>query len=257
MNRDNKRALLWFVLVVMICGGGCMSVPYHPAAKGDLNWVGLDEHTRARLDGLVDPRPSDPQPNANLSGKLLLFHDTGAGRGPITAYHERWPIEAYPDQKQLERLLRLDGITHVARLDPKWPERKWDNSGEWVYPSFDSRQHLLDQARAADGDLILLYTASHDAGAVDLTLTLAQFLLLGFAPTVVASADAEIEAVLIDAHSGYIYALGTGDGADLEIANGWTRESSKRTAASEAIRSSFGDFVEQLEWAWPDLQSAY
>ena len=257
MRRENLRGVMWFVLVVMVCGGGCMSMPYSPGVKDDLVWVGLDDHTRARLDGLADPRPSDPLPVSHLSGKLLVYQvNSRVNRNGELAYYG-WPVEGYASPKDCARLRRLAGISEVATLTPNWPEPVRNPDGTKTYPQIDPRRYLLEQARAQGGDLILLYTAGHDAHATDLTLGLAQILLLGFAPTVAVSADADLIALLIDAHSGYIYAIGQGKGGDLEVSNGWGRESSKREAASEAIQDALSDFVDQLEDAWPEIHGVY
>lgn len=250
MKRDELQRVLGFMLLVMVCGGGCMTVPYSPGVKDDLRWAGVDDHARARLAGHADPRSDDPKPVAQMSGKLLVYHLASSLNQEIHYYGGR--VYSPPKEKDINRLTSLDGITDTQVFLIKWPD-----PNEKPLAPIDPRQLLLEQARDAGGDLILLYTCDHDAKAADITLSLAQFLMLGFAPTVFVSADASLEAVLIDAHSGYIYALGEGEGSGFEITNEWGRQNGKRDGAAEAIENAFSQFTDHLQAAWPTIQEAY
>lgn len=253
MNREQTQNLMLFVLVVLVCGGGCMTMPYQQSDKLDLSWTGLDEQERQRLAGLADPAEDAPKPSAGMRGRLVVY--AGVHKPYWHRLHlHNWPIA--PSDDTIKRLESLDGIDSAGTLYIDWPEPEYVDD-KLVYPKIDMQATLLEQARKARADLVLVYTSSHDAKAFDPTLYLAQVLLLGFAPTVVCGADAELEAVLIDAHSGYIYALGAGEGTGYDLTIGWAQSPGKFNAAEGAVKDALDDYVKNLEQAWPMMREAH
>ena len=74
MSRQETQSVLLFVLVVMVCGGGCMSSRFLPHQQIGLSHIGVDDQTRARLEGKADTPDQGPQPETGLQGKLLIIH---------------------------------------------------------------------------------------------------------------------------------------------------------------------------------------
>lgn len=240
MKRDNTRAVLWFVLVVMVCGGGCMTMQRgEPIYPQDLAIVGVNEHTRARLQGTTDPKPGDPEPVSNLSGRLIVYP------GFLNA-------SAQQKHQSLQRLSLLDGITDARLMQINWAAETKDRQ-----TPIDFREVLLRHAKGAGGDLLLFSVYRDKTDSAYLTLTLAQWLTLGLAPTVLASADANIEAAIIDVHTGYIYALGEGEGDSMSLTNHWNRYPTRWKTANEAVDEALAEFVDHLEAAWPAMREAY
>lgn len=253
MNRETLKYTLAFFVVLLVCGGGCMYMPYVPENQMDLKAIGLDEHTRARLQGQADPRPGDPEPATGFSGRLAVvpLHMHWDGFYGFTA-------NTTPSDRSIERLEQLTGIDQafLAVIDFRDYHEARRHSEE-PPPKIDFKERLLQTAKATNADLVLAYTTGHRAKSFDLTLGIGQIFLLGFCPTVVFSADADTSAVLMDAKTGYIYALTTGEGDDGMVGIGWSQAKKKAKAASEAAEESFDEVVDRIEEAWPELQSIY
>lgn len=240
MRREDWQRLAGFVLFVLACGGGCIT-PYRvgPIYPQDLAIVGVDDHNRARLQGLTDPRPGDPEPQAQLTGRLLVYPGTFGG-------------SEKRDRQRLERLSQLDSITDARVMHVDWNAVLEDR-----HEPIDFSEALLRSARAAEGDVLLFFVYHAPTDATYLTLTLAQWLTLGFAPTVLVSADADIEAAIIDVHTGYIYALGEGTGDNLSMTNHWGRYESEWETSRDAVGEALDAYVDRLEAAWPAMRETY
>lgn len=258
----NRHRFFFMFLAVLVAGGGCMSAPFIPQSKVDLRQAGVGEATRSRLAGTADPAPDEPEPRAGISGKLMIaeispqpYASSWGGYynlqddpsyNPNTMFFAHRP---HTPPRYLARLKALDGISDITVLVPVGPD------GKDIGPL--SLASLLQAARAADADLVLVYTASTDADAADITLSIGTLLTLGLAPTILVSGQAALEGVLIDAHTGYVYALSEAAGASRGLASDFGLPDGKRAEASDAIEDAVGMLVEQLTAAWPDLQAAY
>ncbi len=252
MNHDVMKHYLAFFVVLLLCGGGCMYLPYIPEQQVDLNAIGLDEHTRARLKGQADPRPGDPEPKTGLGGRLavVLLDMQLRGFHGLTA-------NTAPSDDAIERLQRLVGIEEAftAGIDFTDVQDAWCAGDE--LPSIDLKARLLETAQQTNADLLLAYTTGHSAKSFDLTLGIGQIFLLGYCPTVIFSAEADTTAVLMDAKTSYIYALTTGEGDDGKAGIGWGQAQNKANAATDAAAESLDEVVDRFEEAWPMLQSVY
>lgn len=258
MSRPDTSAWLWFVLIVLVCGGGCMTMPYMPAKQQDLAVVGLDAHTRDRLHGTADPRPGDPKPGTRLAGTL---HVCALPLVDDFRYGRPYGADTSPSAEAFERLAGLEGIDHALglRIDlSEQLEQRREQVREGKQPDpIDVARLIFDAARQYDSDLLLVYTTGHEASQFDLTGNILQVLLLGFSPTVVANGDAQTQAVLIDAKTGYIYALTGGEGDGMAMGRGWNRAKTQRSAATRASKDAFDEVVDRLVAAWPALRAAY
>lgn len=252
MTHQAMKHYLTFFIVLLLCGGGCMYMPYIPAQQMDLKVVGLDEQTRARLMGQAEPRPNDPEPEAGLGGRLGIVP---LGQTEHLIYGLTADIS--PTDEAYERLSKLQGVTHAynAAID-RSDDAEAKQAGE-ARADIDFKKRLLDDAQTDQADVLLIYTTGHNAKAFDLTLGIGQIFLLGFCPTVVFNAEANTTAILMDAKTGYIYALTTGEGGDGAVGIGWGRAKKKAEAASNASAESFDDIINKLEAAWPTLQMIY
>ncbi|MEM6506893.1 MAG: hypothetical protein AAF711_15760 [Planctomycetota bacterium] len=256
MSEQTLRWPLVFALIVLACGGGCMMAPFIGRGMEDMAYIGLDEHTRARLRGEMNPQPCDPEPVANLSGKLLLYQLKLPRQRSY--YSERAPRLSIKDS-DYTLLEALDGVQSVEGLALHWeePDQEQPHVGEPTVTPAQFKKTLLAAAQVRDGDLILVYTA-HDRGdQFDPTLSLGSILTLGFAPTKLVTVDTTIEAVLVDGHSGFIYAVSSGKGDGWRIASMWSRESKKYPAAADAGTEAFGDMIKKLREAWPTMRQVY
>lgn len=252
MNPEVVKHYFHFFIVVLLCGGGCMYMPYMPAKQSDLKVVGLDEHTRARLLGQANPRPTDPEPEGQFGGRLGVV-PWGADWEGVYGF----TADVSPSEDAYERLSKLDGIARVynAGLDlSDFHEAR--RRGEEPAP-IDLKKRLLDDAHKHQTDLLLIYTTGHDAKAFDLTLGIGQIFLLGYCPTVVFTAEASTTAILMDGKTGYIYATTQGQGDSGAIGIGWSQAKKKAEVASDAAEESFDEVIDRLEEAWPMLQSVY
>lgn len=252
MIPETLKQYLTFLVVLLLCGGGCMYMPYIPAQQADLEAVGLDEHTRARLQGQADPRPGDPEPTAGFRGRLAVVPLNTAWDGGFGH-----TADTEPGDRSISRLQQLAGIEQAfhARIDLTGYQEARRLGKE--PPPIDLKKHLLETAQRTKADLLLVYTTGHNAKSLDLTLGVGQIFLLGFCPTVVFSAEAGTTAILMDAKTGYIYALTTGEGDDGAIGVGWGQAEKKAETASYAAQESFNEVVDRLEAAWPGLQGIY
>lgn len=258
---DRHRFVLAF-LVLLVAGGGCMSAPFVPQSPTDLRQLGVGESTRARLAGMADPAPDGPEPTAGLSGKLMIAeispypYDALWGRfynlqdypsyNPDTMFFAHYP---HTPPRYLASLRALDGISDTTALAPTGPGG--DDLGPLTLVS------LLQAARAADADLVLVYTASTDADAADVTLSVGTLLTLGLGPTILVSGEATLEAVLIDAHTGYVFAISEVSGSSRGLASDFGLQDGKRAEASEAVDAAVGLLIDQLTDAWPAMRAAY
>lgn len=252
MIHEAIKHYLAFFVVLLLCGGGCMYMPYVPAQQTDLKAVGLDEHTRARLLGQADPRPTDPEPKSGLGGRLAVVP---LGMNWHYGYGHNATIS--PSDRAYESLAQLNGIENAyqAGLDLSEQEEAWRRGEE--LPEIDLAKKLLTDAQEHKADLLLIYTTGHNAKSFDLTLGIGQIFLLGYCPTVVFSAEATTTAILMDAKTGFIYATTEGRGDSGAVGIGWSQEAKKAEVASYAAEESFDQIVDQLEEAWPTLQSIY
>ena len=251
MNGQTLRWPLIFALVVLVCGGGCIGPHWH-VYQNNLEWVGLDEHTRARLDGLADPRPSDPEPTAGLSGKLLIY-DFVQHIPENDAVPESQTIPATPGE-----LNHLAGIDSVEAMTIRWDVTYPRPEGFRPLTAVEYQRVILDSANEAGGDLLLVKVAKKvDRDDFDITFSIAQFLTLGLAPTTFVSSEIELEAVLIDVESGYIYAVLSGEGDGLEITNFWNRGENTTEAMQEAYAEASQMLINRLEEAWPTMKQIY
>lgn len=254
MKRAETRRVLGFVLLVLICGSGCIMPRAWGPMNNDLAWVGLDEHTRARLEGSVDPRPNDPEPVSGLYGKLIIYPFTDG----IPSNYSK-PNARFHDQSE-EAPLQFAGITETKALTIHWEQ-------EVPYPrpedyraitATEYQQALLNILKQEQADLLLVYVVTdQDRNEFDATLSILPILTLGLAPTTFVSADMTLEAALIDAKTGYIYAVLGSEGDGLEITNFWNRYDNESEAQSEALSEGYQSLIEQLEEAWPMIQQAY
>lgn len=254
MKRKETRRVLGFVLLVLICGSGCIYPRAWGPANNDLAWVGLDEHTRARLEGRVDPRPGDPEPASGLYGKLLIY--------PFT--HHLPSNYAKPEARTFRESedtpIQFAGITETQVLTMLWEQ-------DVPYPrpedyraitAAEYQQALFDILKQEQADLLLVYVVTDEQkNEVDATLSILPILTLGLAPTTFVSTDITMEAALIDAKTGYIYAVLGSKGDGLEITNFWNRYDNESEAQSEALREGYQKLIEQLEEAWPAIQQVY
>ena len=250
MKPIDRCGLLVALFLVLACAGGCL--PYVPEDKADLAVFGFDADTQARLEGLTNPRPGDPEPVSGLAGRLGVWRLDQLPGDRSVYYRRGRPRRPELNDRQLERLNKLHGINTVSWLKIDWlsiPEDQWQQ--------VDIKQLVLEQANEEKLDLLLVYNHEHSAASFDLSLTLCQFLLLGFCPSVAVDGNASIDAVLIDARSGYAYAFTQGDGDSAALGSGWGRQQAKERAAERAVRESFSEVVDNLEDAWPDLRAAY
>ena len=252
MIHETIKNYLTFFVVLLLCGGGCMYMPYVPAQQTDLALVGLDEHTRARLEGQANSRPDDPEPTPGLNGRL-----------GIVALQVNWQFgyghtaNILPSERTNDRLMQLDGIEHVYNAGIDLSEYYESLGRGEEPPKIDFKKMLLEDAQQQSSDLLLIYTTGHNAKSLDLTLGIGQIFLLGFCPTVVFSAEASTTAILMDAKTGFIYAATEGQGDDAAIGIGWGQAGKKAKAATNAAEEAFDQVVDQLEEAWPVLQGIY
>jgi len=262
MTRQDTRWVLLFVLVIMVCGGGCMSARFLPQQQVELAAIGVDDHTRARLDGRADATDHGPKPGSAMRGRLLIVH--GA------ASNDWWPglTNLSPDPQTRDQLKSLNGIENIGVVEiahhlSTQEQRRREQarlSGVEYKPSEEPIDLLATvKAIAAEdhADLVLFVTSGTKAGDFDAGLVVAQILTLGLAPTVVVTADATMSAVLLDAHTGYAYAITETQGDGFEMSSGWSRESNKRDQAAVAVAEAFGEVINRLEAAWPQMQAAY
>lgn len=263
MTRETLRWPTVFVLIVLITGGGCLAVPFMGQQMEDMSYIGLDEHTHARLRGETNPRPSDPEPVASLSGKLLLYQLKLPREYP-SLYGTQFsslPIQD-SDTKQLEQLASIESVGHLAL---HWEERDQDQdttepteyTNEPTVTPKQFKEALLAGAQVRQGDLILVYTAGDKSDDYDPTLSLVSILTLGFAPTKIVTVDTTVQAALIDARSGYIYAVCAGEGDGWRFSNHWKRAQNKYPAAEDASKEAFNEMVKKLKAAWPAMQQVY
>lgn len=254
MTREETRRILSFVLLVLICGSGCIMPRAWGPMNNDLAWVGLDEHTRARLEGSVDPKPNDPEPVSGLYGKLLIYPFTHH----LPSNYAKPNARTYPQSE--ETPIQFAGITETQALTIQWEE-------DVPYPRPDDyraitaaeyRKALFDIIQEEQADLLLVYVVTdQEKKEVDATLSIAPILTLGLAPTTFVGTDMTLEAALIDAKTGYIYAVLGSEGDGLEITNFWNRYDNESEAQSEALQEGYQSLIDQLEEAWPAIQQAY
>lgn len=252
MNRETLRWPLVFVLVVLVCGGGCIGPAYWGPMQNDLVMVGLDDHTRARLDGQANPRPSDPEPETGLSGKLIVY--------PFTGYVPT--NDAVPDPQAYGqtpgKIGQLAGIESVQGLNLHWSTTYPQPEDRRPLSAKEYQRVLLDLAEEQGGDLLFVYVVKQmDGDEFDLTFSILPILTLGLAPTTFVSSEMELEAALIDVKTGYIYAVLSSKGDGLEITNFWNRGKNRHDARDEALSEATESLVEKLEAAWPMMQQAY
>ncbi|MEM9415141.1 MAG: hypothetical protein AAGA29_06620 [Planctomycetota bacterium] len=267
----NRYRFVIASLVILICGGGCM-MSFQPQRPVALQQLGVDDHTRARVEGQADPRPTDPQPHTGLNGTLVIaevvqyppntqpYHyppyiDASVGDSD-PGKPETYPFFVLAPKittGMTELLSGLEGITGVIPLTAS--DFVGGHANHIVHVT--GRDALLQTARDAGGDLLLIYTASTDADATDVTLSIGAILTLGLGPTVVVSGEAELQAVLMDAHTGYVYALAEADGDSLGISNAWGRESGKMGEADDSVAEAVAELIGRLEAAWPAMRASY
>lgn len=262
MNRHDTRWVLLFVLVVMVCGGGCMSSRFLPQQQIELAAIGVDDHTRARLDGRADATDNGPQPESALRGRLLIVHGA-AGDGWRYGF-----TNLLPDRQTRDDLNALNGIEylrvkeisgHLATQEQRLREQARLSGVPYtpVEEPIDLLTTIKAMAAEEQADLILFVTSGTKASDFDAGLVVAQILTLGLAPTVVVTADATMAAVLLDAKTGYAYAITETAGDGFEMSSGWSRESNKRDQAEIAVTEAFAEVVDRLEAAWSQMQAAY
>ncbi|MEM9348532.1 MAG: hypothetical protein AAGB26_18335 [Planctomycetota bacterium] len=256
MTRQTVRWPLIFALTVLVCGGGCMTLPFIGQRMEDMTYIGLDKHTHARLRGEVNPRPNDPGPVSHLSGRLLLYQLLLPRQRSYYYELASWVTIKESDLALLEE---LEGVDSVGYLGLHWEEPDQDQpyTGEPTVTPAQFREAMLGAAQVRDGDLILVYTAHDKSDQFDPTLSLASILTLGFAPTKLVTVETNIEAALVDAHSGFIYAVSSGEGDGWRIASMWSRESKKYPAAADAGAEAFGNMANKLKDAWPTMRQVY
>ena len=231
--------------------------PQHPVA---LEQLGVDDHTRARAEGQADPRPTDPVPQSGLNGVLMVV--------AVAPYPTRYyPAESNGEEVDTRNLFngaqvaltpaahraasKLSGLTDVLIPSPIYEASDLSNRNPLTLET------LLLTAQESGADLLLIYTSRTDADATDVTLSIGAILTLGFGPTVVVSGEAELQAVLMDSHTGYVYALAEAEGDSLGMSGAWGRESEKMDEAEDAIEEAVDELIDRLEAAWPTMRAAY
>lgn len=254
MKREEIRCVLGFVLLVLICGSGCIMPRAWGPAHNDLSWVGLDEHTRARLEGSVDPRLNDPEPVSGLYGKLLIYPFTHH----LPSNYAKPQARTHPQSE--DGPTQFTGITETRFLTIHWEQ-------DVPYPrpedyraitAAEYQQALFDVLKQEQADLLLVYVVTdEEKNEIDATLSILPVLTLGLAPTTFVCTDMTLEAALIDAKTGYIYAVLGSEGDGLEITNFWNRYDNESEAQSEALNEGYQSLIDQLEEAWPAIQQAY
>lgn len=246
---NHHRFVLSF-LVILAAGGGCME-PYRSSEMVELKLLGVDDHTQARLNGAADLRPGDPAPVCNLHGEVLVLS-------------LNYRIMRFADEHDelvediIAPISQLQGVTGVGYQSVRHliNTRNRDHAGDHL-PATPLRQMLLDAATQAGADFLLVYMVRTDSDVTDITLTLGSMLTLGAAPTKVVTAEAELEAVLMDAQSGYVYALAQADGDAWGMTNLVNRTRAQYREDYEAQRVALRLLVERLEAAWPAMRAAY
>ncbi|MEM1355409.1 MAG: hypothetical protein AAGH88_11050 [Planctomycetota bacterium] len=265
MSRKQLCWTLGFVVVVMVCGGGCMSVHFLPQEQVELAAIGVDELTLARLNGEADPPEDGPQPH-RLEGRLVVVHAWSLEQRDRFGW---WGMaQLNPSRRSIATLSALPGVEYAWQVeladyfaDQEQDRREQARLAGLEYEPNQSPINLPETLRAIahdqDADLVLFVTSGTSARDFDAGLVIAQVLTLGLAPTVVINADATMTAVLLDAETGYAYAITQTEGDGFEMSSGWTRESNKRDQARVAVAEAFDQVVDRLEAAWPQMQASY
>jgi hypothetical protein len=247
---DQHRFLLAF-LTILVAGGGCMR-PYWPSEQVELRRLGVDEATSARLAGRADAPPGAPEPVCNLHGALLVVSLDHRNDGAARDHHDK--VRA-----MLGPLAELHGVSAVgfASGHTLYQVAFTDQVGDPNAPVRPLGRALLDLAAREGADFLLVYTAATGAEVTDLTLTIGSTATLGTAPTKVVTGEAEVQAVLIDAVSGYVYALSDARGDAWGMTNYYNQVGAQYREDYEAQRVALRLLFDQLTAAWPDLRAAY
>ncbi|XAM01385.1 hypothetical protein OT109_08315 [Phycisphaeraceae bacterium D3-23] len=246
---DRHRFVLAF-FALLAAGGGCMQ-PYRSSELVDLKRLGVDEYTQARLNGAAELRPGDPAPVCNLYGEVLV----------VSLDYRRRHTDDERDKK-IEDIVapigELQGVTSVGYLPiHNLVEAQNRDYADDNRPAASLRESLMAEATRTGADFLLVYTVRTDSQVTDITLTLGSMLTLGTAPTKIVTGEAELEAVLMDAQTGYIYALAQADGDAWGATNRVNQTRAQYREDYEAQRVALRVLVERLEAAWPAMRAAY
>lgn len=216
----------------------------------DLRAVGLTDAERRRILG-DETVPASAAPAIHFPA-VIVVAEVGSNGPCLPGPQQSGPLamhlitrDDFPRDEHLARLRALPEILAAKTLDPRGISR-----------GAVTAESLRAAARAQRADLLLVYTFATFAELND-KAELASLATLGLAPTTVAKGRTVVEAVLIDARTGYLYGLARAEDDAAQLANLYTADEAEEDARSRAERRAFERLLADFPNAWQRLVSEY
>jgi hypothetical protein len=256
VNRDQACSVVIGCAFAIAIATGCMA-PYAGTAPANLGDLGLV--TIRTTDGMRFqlPERQSAAPALTVPTSIALArvqHDGSWRRADAEPMIVEWRIDppaaapdrtSIPSAEQLERLDALDGVNDALTILPAFRH------------SSESMLVALRRAAVERGaGLLMLYTfetrTESSGGLPPLDLV-----TLGTLPDVVSEATTSAHAVLIDARTGFIYALAHAEEETWQLASHWTKDSAEEDVLARAERRAFDRLLDDFATAWPAIVRAF
>lgn len=122
--------------------------------------------------------------------------------------------------------------------------------------SISGSRDLCDAARRVGADLLLIYTLDTSSVVVHHVPELS-VVTLGLMPEGQSQVRCTASAVLLDARSGFTYALSEGSGEQNRLTSAWGSDSATGKAAEAAEQRAFHQLLQNLATRWDEVVNEY
>lgn len=227
---------------------GCNDGYTSPGAGADLRAFGLESGTETWTT--VETPPAERAlPCASFPATIAVVrvqgsnfrsgYDRAYGRGSYSIVATR-DVETDQGIEQFARHPMIRAIVPLNHLAA--PAAAGDSSGAG----------LRRGAMSLGADMLLIYTLD-SATAVDHHLPELSALTLGLLPEGEARSTCTASAILLDARSGYVYALAEGTSLQKRIASAWSSDTGREKARRSAEQKAFDELLINLKQRWDEV----
>lgn len=218
-----------------------------PAGGANLRAFGLERHppdatefTDAGAGKVLEPSAAFPA--------LIAVVRLQEARGHWRDHGDRYAVETVRDV-ELDQSFRtfaqypmIRGLVPLNRLT--------------VNDTVRGDRELREAARALGADMLLVYTIDSD-GEVDHHVPELSVVTLGLFPEGQARATCTASAILLDARTGYVYAVAEGSDLQKRLASAWGGESAANKARRRAEKNAFNQLLQNLGERWNEVVAQY
>lgn len=246
-TRNSILALAFIGLAAVV--PACSEGYTRPAGGADLRAFGL-EPPAAAFDDADAPLRAHPQPQADFPATIAVvrlqnadyhWHGSSKAAGAYTIVTTR-DVETDEKFKDFASHPMIRSIVPMNHL---------------VLPSRISHaSDLCEAARRIGADMVLVFTLDSDDDIVHHVPELS-VATLGLLPEGEAVARCTASAIVLDARSGFVYAVSEGSDEQKRLASAWGGSSARDKARRKAEQKAFHNLLSDLERRWLEVVREY